>query len=176
MGGGVLPACIKNNTIYFLFGKENEYADTPGWSDFGGGQDGDESFLDAATREGQEEMTGILGKMKPYLSKGYHIVDVPKFKYRTHIFVLPYDDQLVEHFNNMYGFIREKLPAKVIKETKIFEKCEMRWFSVDEMVKKRHSFRSYFREIVDQLSQERDKIKTFLKSKSKRLSRRNNHK
>jgi hypothetical protein len=37
MGAGVLPATIHNNKIYFLFGKENKFADTPGWSDFGGG-------------------------------------------------------------------------------------------------------------------------------------------
>ena len=37
MGGGILPVAIKNNKLYFLFGKENELDDTPGWADFGGG-------------------------------------------------------------------------------------------------------------------------------------------
>ena len=34
MGAGILPISIHNKKIYLLFGKENKYADTPGWSDF----------------------------------------------------------------------------------------------------------------------------------------------
>ena len=45
MGGGILPCTIHNNKLLFLFGKENKYADTPGWSDFGGGKDGNETPL-----------------------------------------------------------------------------------------------------------------------------------
>ena len=29
MGGGLLPIAIKNNKLFFLFGKENELDDTP---------------------------------------------------------------------------------------------------------------------------------------------------
>ena len=61
MGGGILPVAIKNNKIYFLFGKENELDDTPGWADFGGGKEEGESPLDTATREGSEEINGFLG-------------------------------------------------------------------------------------------------------------------
>jgi hypothetical protein len=30
MGGGILPVAIKNDKVYFLFGKENELDDTDG--------------------------------------------------------------------------------------------------------------------------------------------------
>ena len=62
MGGGILPTCIHNGKLYFLFGKENQYEDSaPGFSDFGGGTDKNESFLQTAIREGGEELTGFLG-------------------------------------------------------------------------------------------------------------------
>jgi hypothetical protein len=50
MGAGVLPTTIKDNKLYFLFGKENEFDDTPGWSDFAGGQDVNESQMKTAIR------------------------------------------------------------------------------------------------------------------------------
>ena len=64
MGAGILPTSIHRGKLYFLFGKENKYADTPGFSDIGGGQDGNETFLQCAIREGTEELTGFLGRSK----------------------------------------------------------------------------------------------------------------
>ena len=79
MGAGILPTCIHNGNLYFLFGKENKYNDTPGWSDFGGGTDKNESYLDTAIREGTEELTGFLGLKKELadkLKKGNYILDL----------------------------------------------------------------------------------------------------
>jgi 8-oxo-dGTP pyrophosphatase MutT (NUDIX family) len=67
MGAGILPTTIHNNKLYFLFGKENKYADTPGWSDIGGGTDNDETFMQTAMREGTEELiilTGVVQAVK----------------------------------------------------------------------------------------------------------------
>ena len=53
MGAGILPTTIYKNKLYFLFGKENKYEDSaPGFSDFGGGKDNDETYLQTAIREG----------------------------------------------------------------------------------------------------------------------------
>ena len=53
VGAGILPVSIYNKKVYFLFGKENKFEDfAPGWADFGGGQDNQESFLEIAIREG----------------------------------------------------------------------------------------------------------------------------
>jgi 8-oxo-dGTP pyrophosphatase MutT (NUDIX family) len=161
MGVGVLPACIKDNQIYFLFGKENKYNDTPGFSDFGGGKDNSETELQTAIREGKEEMTGFLGDMKPYLKKHYRLL-YPKYNYTTLIFFFNYDEKLPIYFNNLQNFLHQKLDTKIIKESKIFEKCEMKWFSMNEMKKKRNLFRSFYREIVDELFSKQTEIKTFL--------------
>ena len=64
MGAGVLPISIKNNKIYFLFGKENKYNDTPGWADFGGGTEPNENIFNGAVREAWEESTGFLGSIE----------------------------------------------------------------------------------------------------------------
>ena len=61
MGAGILPISFYKNRIYLLFGKENKYADTPGWSDFGGGIDNGETAYQTVIREAQEELTGFLG-------------------------------------------------------------------------------------------------------------------
>ena len=55
MGAGILPTSIHNNKLYFLFGKENKYEDSAsGFSDFGGGTDNKETFIQTAIREGPE--------------------------------------------------------------------------------------------------------------------------
>ena len=62
MGAGILPSTIHNGKLYFLFGKEGKYEDSaPGFSDFGGGTDNNESFIETAIREAGEEFTGFLG-------------------------------------------------------------------------------------------------------------------
>ena len=61
MGGGILPVAMHKNQLFFLFGKENSSADTPGWSDFGGGKEGGERPITTAVREGYEELSGFLG-------------------------------------------------------------------------------------------------------------------
>jgi hypothetical protein len=62
MGAGILPATIYNGKLYFLFGKEGKHEDSaPGFSDFGGGTDNNESYMETAVREAGEELTGFLG-------------------------------------------------------------------------------------------------------------------
>ena len=64
MGGSILPVTVINGKIYLLFGKERDIDENPGWSDFGGGTDKGESYIQTASREGMEEMTGFLGNEK----------------------------------------------------------------------------------------------------------------
>ena len=94
MGAGILPTTIHNNKLYFLFGKENQYEDSAaGFSDFGGGTDNKENFLETAIREGGEELTGFLGNdndLKKLLKKyGTYNIDFESnghTTYRVHIF------------------------------------------------------------------------------------------
>ena len=151
--------CI--NKIYFLFGKENQYADTPGWSDIGGGTDNNESFLETASREGMEELTGFLGMEKDIRSlltkNGSYKVEFgePHRRYRVHIFPMKYDPNLPVYYNNNHRFLERKLSKNLIKNSKIFEKEEIKWICVDDIPKMRNQFRHYFRDVADQLYDEK---------------------
>jgi len=171
MGAGILPTTIRNNKLFFLFGKENKYEDSaPGFSDFGGGTDGKETYLQTAIREAGEELTGFLGDdkdVKKMLNKhGTYNIDYKsdnKFKvYRMHIFPMEYDPMLEFYYNNNQKFIQTRLDHEVIKTSKIFEKEENRWICIDDIVKMRSEFRSYFQNIVDTIYAERVQIKKFI--------------
>ena len=77
MGAGILPTALYKGKLWFLFGKENQYeTSAPGFSDFGGGTEKDESLLETAIREGGEELTGFLGsdtQLRSLLRRSYII-------------------------------------------------------------------------------------------------------
>jgi hypothetical protein len=177
MGAGILPTTIHNNKIYFLFGKENQYADTPGWSDIGGGTDNKESFLETASREGMEELTGFLGMEKDIRSlltkNGSYKVEFgePHRRYRVHIFPMKYDPNLPVYYNNNHRFLERKLSKNLIKNSKIFEKEEIKWICVDDIPKMRNQFRHYFRDVADQLYDEKAAIRAFLRSSRRKKKR-----
>ena len=177
MGGGILPTAIYNNELYFLFGKENKYEDTAaGFADFGGGTDKKESFLETAIREGTEELTGFLGSMKDLrrmLKKaGTYTIDYKAegyTPYRTHLFPMKYDEALPFYYNNNQRFLQKRLDPEVIKKSKIFEKEEIRWVSVNDLNKMRAKFRFFFLPIIDQIYSEREKISIFIKGGLKKV-------
>jgi 8-oxo-dGTP pyrophosphatase MutT (NUDIX family) len=166
MGAGILPTTIHNNKIYFLFGKENKFADTPGWSDFGGGTETSESLLDTATREGGEELTGFLGsskEIKRLLEKnGIYNIDTEN-GYRIHLFPMKYTEELPHYYNNNQQFIQKNLDENIIKNTKIFEKEEIQWIPIDELLKKKAIFRSYFQKNLPILVKKKNEILNFVK-------------
>ena len=184
MGGSILPITLYKGKIYFLFGKERDIDENPGWSDFGGGTDKGETFINTAIREGQEELTGFLGTandIKKMLNKyGTYNID---FKsegydtYRCHIFPMEYDELLPYYYNNNQQFLQQKLDPNIIKDSKIFEKTQIKWFSFDEIKKHRSKFRSFYKNVIDLILGNRLEIVKFVriklekKSKSKKLVR-----
>jgi hypothetical protein len=172
MGAGILPTTIHNNKLYFLFGKENQYEDSAaGFSDFGGGTDNKENFLETAIREGGEELTGFLGNdndVKKLLKKyGTYNIDYqdnnPKFTtYRMHIFPIIYDEKLPFYYNNNQQFLQKRLDSRIIKKSKLFEKAEIKWVCVDDIIKMRPKFRSYFQNIIDMIYAQKNDIKIFI--------------
>ena len=169
MGGSILPATIHNGQIYFLFGKERDIDENPGWSDFGGGTDKGETFIQTAIREGGEELTGFLGNDSDirkmlhkygtyiinYKSKGYDT-------YRCHIFPMEYDHLLPHYYNNNQQFLQKRLDPKIIRDTKIFEKTQIRWFSFNDMKQQRNHFRSFYKNIVYLLWENKHQIEIFI--------------
>jgi len=170
MGASILPVTIFKGKLYFLFGKERAIDDNPGLSDFGGGTDANESYIQTAIREGGEELTGFLGSDKDikhlltkygtfnidYKSDGYGI-------YRVHIFPMEYDAMLPHYYNNNQRFLQKRLDPKIIRDTKIFEKTEIRWMCIDDMKTQKKKFRSFYQNIVELILAKTDEIDTFVR-------------
>ena len=176
MGASILPVTVHNGKIMLLFGKERNIDSNPGWSDFGGGTDKGETFMETAVREGSEEMTGFIGSPidirrllnkygtfnVEYLSKGYST-------YRCHIFPMEYDEMLPHYYNNNQRFLQKKLDPSIIRDSKLFEKTQIQWFDINELVKRRGEFRDFYRNIVDLIIDRKGEIVEFAqKSLSKR--------
>ena len=173
MGAGILPITWHNGQIYFLFGKENRYADTPGWSDFGGGTDNNETPKETAIREAGEELTGFLGTDAEVSRLLKRVFLIENDKYTMHLFYYPYDPYLTKYYNNNQQFLQKNLDPKVIQKTKIFEKAEIRWVSFSQLKKMLPQFRSYFQEIVKQLMSRRQEIEVFFSKSNKSNKSRN---
>ena len=170
MGAGILPTTIHKNKLYFLFGKENKFEDSAeGFSDFGGGTDNNENYLQTAVREGGEELTGFLGNdndVKQMLKRhGTYNIDYKSEgfnTYRMHIFPIKYDHLLPFYYNNNQRFLQKRLDSKIIQKSKLFEKEEIRWVCVDDIIKMRPKFRSYFQNIINIIHNEKNKIRKFI--------------
>ena len=172
MGGSILPVTIHNNKIYFLFGKERDIDENPGWSDFGGGTDKGETFIQTAVREGGEELTGFLGtgnNLKKMLQKyGTYNIDYKSqgySTYRCHIFPMDYEPMLPHYYNNNQLFLQKHLDAKIIKNTKIFEKTQIKWFSFDDIKRHHNEFRSFYKNIVQLIIDNKSAIEKFVRNK-----------
>lgn len=151
MGGGILPVAIKNNQLYFLLGKENDIADTPGWADFGGGNENNETNYQAAIREGVEELNGFLGsvnKMKKMVrnNKIIHLKNKRK-TYESILFLTKYNEDLVYYFNNNYRFLIKHLPNVKKEHNGLLEKSEIKWFSISDL-QRETKYRIFYKEFV----------------------------
>ena len=173
MGASILPITVHNGKVMLLFGKERANDENPGWSDFGGGTDKGESFMQTAIREGGEEMTGFLGSsadIKHLLNKfGTFNIDYKsdnksgnKFGvYRCHIFPMEYNEYLPHYYNNNQSFLQKRLDPSVIRDTKIFEKTQIKWFDINELAKRRNEFRSFYRNIIDLILENKTELEKF---------------
>jgi len=180
-GSSLLPVTIYKNKLYFLFGKENEKEDsTKGFSDFGGGQEKGETLLETALREGAEEMTGFLGdakQLKKYILSHGGVYHLPtNIDYHIHLFFIPYDEKLPFYYNQNHCFLWNHMDKNLLNKTKLFEKIEIQWFTLDDMKKRKNEFRSFYQTLVDLLISKQSQIKTFLsirKTQNKKKKRKN---
>ena len=179
MGASILPVTIHKGKLHFLFGKERTIDENTGWSDFGGGTDAKETFLQTAVREGCEELTGFIGSetdIKHMLTKcgtfniDYENPDSKYGVYRTHIFPTTYNEFLPFYYNNNQRFLQKRLDPKVIKNSKIFEKAEIKWICIDDISKMKKDFRTFYQNIVDLILANRAKIDAFIR---KNISKKN---
>lgn len=161
VGAGLLPAAVHKGTIYLLFGRENELNDTPGWADFGGGSKRNETVLDVATREGSEELNGLLGSQTQLkkIAVRHKIAELVFHTYTTIVFKTEYDDKLEDYYLNNYRFFEKYLPgAKKNPHNGLLEKAEIKWFTFAELRKNRGKFREFYRNMVDMILDNEDEI------------------
>ena len=177
MGASVLPVTVHNGKVFLLFGKERDIDSNPGWSDFGGGTDKGESFLETAVREGGEELTGFIGSSDDirkllkkygtvnvdYLTKGYST-------YRCHIFPMAYDEKLPFYYNNNQQFLQKRMDPAVIRDSKIFEKTQIQWFDIEELARRRNEFRDFYRNIIDLILGKKAEIIAYAKKSLSKTS------
>jgi ADP-ribose pyrophosphatase YjhB (NUDIX family) len=168
VASSILPVSIYRNKLYFLFGKENEFEDSSkGFSDFGGKVEKGESIMETAYREGSEELMGFLGnphqlKIKIKNSGGTYKINYNG--YHVNIFFMKYDPNLPIYYNQHYNFVwnHVKMNKKNLNETKLFEKQEIRWFSIDEMKHEKKLFRCFYVNILDEIISHKSNIYKFI--------------
>jgi hypothetical protein len=149
MGGGILPIAIHKGKLYFLFGKEVSNGQ---WGDFGGGREGTESQFQTAIREGCEELDGFLGcnsVLRKKITQNL-VATITTESLQTFVFKIDYDENLPVYFNNHHFFIKKNLP-KYVNKNGLFEKSQIKWFTVAELKNSRHRFRTFYRNVVDDI-------------------------
>ena len=173
MGAGILPVCLHHGKLHCLFGKETQYADTPGWSDFGGGIDAGETAMDTVIREAQEEMTGFLGgdkEIRAWLKRGTYKMEFGD--YTMFICPMEYNEWLPLYYNNNQRFLQKMLDPAVIRDTKIFEKAEIKWVSETGLSALRPQCRSYFQATIGLIQKEMPAIRRFMAGNMKKTRKR----
>ncbi len=172
MGGGILGVALHKGELYFLFGLENKMDDTPGFADFGGGQNNSETQFETAIREGTEELNGFFGNITSLRKnvKRNKIIHILHKTYLTCIFLTEYDEKLPIYFNNNFNFLQRKLP-RIIKNTEngLLEKQKIRWFNTKELTTRKKDFRSFYQEIVDKIIAKLPLIKQKVVEGTKRI-------
>jgi hypothetical protein len=79
---------------------------------------------------------------------------------------LDYNPEIPLYFNRMHQFIEDKMPN--LLNTVLFEKQELQWFSIDEMIQRRSEFRLFYQEITDLLVSHKQHIRRFVKTSKTR--------
>lgn len=145
---GIVLYKKKDDKLYVLLGRDIKYAN---WSDFGGKvdhTDGNDS-IKTAIREFYEETSGVLYNVydlnvmfKQTVIKKCICKSFKKNEY--YMYLVRYDEDSlhanIEHiFDNHIKFINTTDVCKKFKE-----KCEIRWFDLEEILQNKHMFRGVF--------------------------------
>lgn len=178
MGAGFLPVAFYKGKLMLLFGKERDRPNETarGWADFGGGTEVGETLFDNAAREGAEELSGLLGGVKEIkkLMKTKKKFVINYDTYRTYIILIDYDDKLPHYFNTQSKFLEEYFNDKILFKTTMYEKEEIKWFSTDELIKKKKKFRHFYQNIVDLIIKNKKNIISKFKKKTVKRKMKNN--
>ena len=152
MGGGILPMAYKNNKMYFLFSRETiDGTDDPGkWSDFGGGKEKKETYIQTAIREGWEESAGFLGDIADIknLVKNHKLARISSNGYVTYVVEIPFDSKLPGKFQKHYKKVKKIHPQLIYQRNGLFEKDKLMWLPLNKLKHNLHRFRPWYKGIV----------------------------
>jgi 8-oxo-dGTP pyrophosphatase MutT (NUDIX family) len=149
MGAGILPVSLYKGRVMFLFGKERA---SGLWSDFGGKAEKGETEIQTAVREGGEELNGFYGSGTDLFEKiNYSLLNKLYYdQYTTYIFRVEYDKNIPIYFNNNNNFVEFHMPNIVnARKNGLFEKSELRWFTMEEMRDQKGKFRAFYRSFIN---------------------------
>ena len=177
VAASILPVTIYRNKLLFLFGKENELEDSAkGWSDFGGRVNNNESIFQGAIREGCEELTGFLGnenELRSMINNNGGTYKLSYDNYHIHFFYLPYDKNLPKYYNQNHSFLWNKMNKKYLSKTKLFEKIEINWFSIQDIKRNKKEFRHFYQDILERILYNGDKLKVFINNAQSKYDSKN---
>jgi hypothetical protein len=71
---------------------------------------------------------------------------------------MTYDEGLSHYYNNNQLFLQKRLDPSIIRDSKLFEKTQIRWFDINELAKRRSEFRDFYRNIVDLILEKKAEI------------------
>lgn len=172
VGAGILPVSRYNKKLYFLLGRENIYErSSPGWADFGGGVEPNQSIWKSAVREAHEESTGMLGTESDIdhqarLDGGVFPITVGT--YHTHLMYMPYDPMLPDRYQTNHDLLWTALDSRKLQSSRLFEKDRIQWFTAAELKKKRRTFRVFFRPIIDVILKQAGEIESYVRRAERR--------
>ena len=78
--------------------------------------------------------------------------------------LIDYNPYLIEYFNNHQKFIHQHLDKKIIRDSKLFEKTQIKWVTFDDIIKNKKQFRSYYKKIVQMLIDNRPEIERYVQN------------
>jgi len=175
VAGSILPVAWHNGQLYFLFGKENPLeTSAKGFSDFGGGVEGNETPYQTALREGGEELTGFLGDgdhLEKVIRKRGGVYKITVGTYHIHIFCAEYDPNLPRYYNANHRFLWDRMDHQLLKKTCLFEKIEIAWMTQADMRKRIKEFRPFYQDMVRQMLAEMPDIQDFIQKNQERLDK-----
>jgi len=162
---GILPVAIKNNKVYFLFGRESmdtKYKDSGKWSDFGGTMEKGETLEDTAIREGYEETSDILGSLEniKHLVENKTIQKITNGTYTTFVVVIDYEKKLTPRFKRNYDKTKKNNPELITEHNGLYEKDRIKWIEVDNLFKYKKKFRPWYVSIVNKVITYGNSLKT----------------
>ena len=111
-----------------------------------------ESYKQAAIREGREESSGLLGNKQNinYLIENKTTDTITINGHRSYIVVIYYDEELPKKFRENFIKVKEKFPDRINKKW-FYEKDKLLWIESTKLEENMNKFRPWYRIIVREI-------------------------